>query len=403
MIPLEDALRALDDACAGVTVPAERVGLAEAHGRIVREHAASRLELPPFDKSAVDGWAIRREEASSPPPDGFTIAGAVHAGMAPPEPLLPGTTVKVMTGAPVPGGTGRVIMVEQAEERDGRMRPRALDGAENICHQGENLRPGDIVVETGSRLSAVDIGNLASAGLTHVDVARRVKVAILSTGDELVRRPEDIAPGKILDSNGPMLAALAVEHELTVASASWVADDPAWLRTVLGRVLDDADIVIATGGVSEGDSDHVAPVLRDLGLRIRFDRIAVKPGKPTTFAHGSGRFVLGLPGNPVSACLMFHLFALRLARRLAGARDVEPRSWPAPLASACRRRQGSRLEFVPARIGPGGLLETSRYHGSGDLAALGRADGFFRVPVDTLEIAAGEPAIFHPILRRWSA
>jgi molybdopterin molybdotransferase len=395
MIPFEEALRRIDEACAGARVESEQVAARLALGRVLRADQRARLALPPFDKSAVDGFALP-EEASG---DSFHIAGVIHAGETPRGPLQPGTTVQVMTGAPVPPGAVRVVMVEHTEINGGRMRIVRADTARNICREGEDLRPGDVVLPGGAELRPLDLANLIAAGITEVEVARRVRLAILSTGDEIVDDATEIAPGRIMDSNGPMLAALVATHGLELARQSRVPDEPAATREAIAAALEAADLVVLTGGVSAGDSDYVPHALDALSAQTHFTRVAVKPGKPVTFAARHGRFVLGLPGNPVSAYLMFHLFALRIAALLSGSAPAL-RTLRLPLGAPFRRGKAARLEFVPARIAEGGGVEPIPYHGSAHLSALRTADGFFRVPVGITDLPVGAEVLFHPIGRR---
>lgn len=397
MIPFDEALRLASEACAGRRVGSETTPVRAALGRVLRADQRAVLTLPPFDKSAVDGFALGRESGDEATRTRFDrIVGVVHAGDPPPPPLEPATAVKVMTGAPVPAGTERVVMVEHAEVVGDRMRVARADSARNICRRGEDLRPGDLVLSAGTILRPLDLANLVSAGIAEVEVSRPVRVAILSTGDEIVDDVAELVPGRIMNSNGPMLSALASGPWLERVRERRVADTPHATREAIAEALAVADLVILTGGVSEGDSDHVAPALEALGARTLFTRVAVKPGKPLTFAVREDGLVLGLPGNPVSAYLMFHLFARRIAAHLAGATPGDGELL-LPLAAPYRRTKAARLEFVPARFTATGAVEPIRYHGSAHLSALTSADGFFRVPTGVTDLEAGSEVLFHRI------
>jgi molybdopterin molybdotransferase len=324
----------------------------------------------------------------------------VQAGEAAGAPLQRGTTVKVMTGSPVPEGTARVAMVEHAEEQDGRVRITQASDSLNICRRGEDLEPGELVIDTGRLISPLDLGNLAAAGITEVEVSRHVRIAVLSTGNEIADDPAALGPGRIMDSNGPMLVALATVHGMEVTLSGRIPDEPGATRTMIERGLAAADLVVLSGGVSEGDSDFVTPALLALGLAPLFTRVAVKPGKPVTFAVGGRRLVLALPGNPVSAWLMFHLCGLRIAAHLLEA-PVAPRTFRLRLTAPFTRRSAERLEFVPARLNEFGQCAAVRYHGSAHLGALAGTDGFFTVPRGTLALAEGADVEFLPVDGAW--
>ena len=390
-VPLDAAWARLDAALAGEAPAAEIVPVRAARGRWLRADQASRLELPPFDKSAMDGYALlpgdEREE--------YRLLETVAAGQTPSARLLPGTTVKVMTGAPVPEGTGKVVMREDTEEVGEIVRVVRHDDRPNLCRRGEDVRVGDVLLRAGRRLGPVDVANLISCGVTEVPVAPRVKVAVLSTGDEIAADPADLRPGMIMDSNGPMLSGLAAAHGLEIVRERAVRDDLGETIAALEDALDAADLVVLSGGVSVGDFDYVLTAFERIGLKVHFSLIAVKPGRPTVFASRGRRAVLGLPGNPVSVFLMFHLFVLRAAARLGGVAPVL-REFRMTLASGFRRRKTDRLEFVPVRLTEAAGVAPVEFHGSAHLAALAKADGFFAVPVGVAEVPAGQLVRFVP-------
>jgi molybdopterin molybdotransferase len=393
MIPLEEALQRLDDAVARLRLDTEILPARVAVGRALRSPARARLALPPFDKSAVDGYALPVGGSEG---DEYRLLETVHAGETGSLPLLLGTTVKVMTGAPVPAGTERVVMVEHAQETDGRVRlTRSAVGA-NVCRRGEDLEPDDVVADAGRIISPLTLGNLVAAGITEVEVSRPVRVAVLSSGNEIAEEPSMLSPGRIMDSNGPMLAAIATAHGMAVTFTGRMPDEPGATRAMIGRGLEIADLVVISGGVSEGDSDFVTPALLAMGLTPLFTRVAVKPGKPVTFAADGRRLVLALPGNPVSAWLMFHVFGLRIAAHLLGA-PIEPRTFRLKLATPFLRRNAGRQEYVPARLDDAAGCSPVTYHGSAHLGALTETDGFFVVPLGITMLPAGAEIRFLPL------
>ena len=392
MLSLEEAFRAVDEALAGRGLPSETVSARAAAGRVLARECRSLLDVPPFDKSAMDGYALPEGDA---PGGVYRLAGMTAAGQAAAAPLRPGEAVKVMTGAPVPPGTVEVVMQEDTEEGEGTVRVLRR-GPSNFCPRGEDLRRGDAILPAGRVLRAVDTANLVSCGIMEVEVARRPRAAILLTGDEIVDDPARLAPGRIMNSNGPLLAALCASRGLEAAEEVRVPDVLEELCGALEGAAARSDLVVLTGGVSVGQFDLVPAALDRLGLRIHFSRVALKPGRPMTFATGPGRIVFGLPGNPLSVFLMFHLLVLRAAARLTG--SAPPlRAIRLPLAAAFRRGKRGRMEFVPARVNPRGRVEPIPFHGSAHLLAMTEADGFLSIPADAVELPAGGDVQFWPL------
>lgn len=389
MISLDEALAVVGQTLDGTTRPSETIPVVEAEGRTLAADQRSRLDLPPFDKSAMDGYAILAGDRRAT----YRVLETVAAGSVPTVALMPGTAVKVMTGAPVPPGTGQVVKIEDVTVRGGSIEATKVGNAANVCRQGEDVRRGDTILPAGSRLSPVDVANLIGVGITDVGVYRPVRMAILSTGDEIVDDPARLRAGMIMNTNGPLLNGLARRSGLEVVVCRSLRDDRAAIARALGEALDLADLVVLSGGVSVGDFDFVTPALVDAGLRIHFTALAVKPGRPTTYASTDGKAVFALPGNPVSVYLMFHLLVLFAAGRMEGG-PGPCRQWTMPLAGDVRRRAVDRSEYVPCRLTPDGRLERVDYHGSAHLSALGRADGFFIIPEGIAKIAAGEDVAF---------
>ena len=394
MISLEEAFRLFDTALAGRILPGEFVPVREAQGRVLVHDVQSLVDCPAFDKSAVDGFALLADEGQQR----YTLLETIPAGYVGSAQLLPGTTVKVMTGAPVPAGTARVVKLEQAREDHGQVEVLREESKANICKQGEDVRTGDTILPAGTVLGALEIANLVGVGISALEVRRRPRVAIISTGDEIVDDPALLAPGKIMNSNGPLLAGLSQEHGLHVVSERAIPDEREATLQAISEAMSQTDIVLLTGGVSVGECDYILPAFAELGLTLHFTRLLVQPGKPTVFATGREQVVFGLPGNPVAAYLMFHLFVLR-ALALLNARAPEPREYCLPLVADFSRRKTERQAFLPARLNHNGALEILPYHGSAHLQALIAADGFFSVPADCEHIAAGERVTFLPVSR----
>jgi molybdopterin molybdotransferase len=396
MIPIEEMNSRLAEALRGVNLPTETVDVHRARGRVLAADQTSRLDLPPFNKSAMDGYAMLADDDR----DSYRLLGTVAAGDAGGPALTSGTVVKVMTGAPVPERAGRVVMQEHTEERHGTVALTRRDGAVNICWKGEDVQVGDVIMESGTRLGALEVANLAACGVTEVEVTRPVRLALISTGDEIVEHPDQLAPGKIIDTNAPLLEGLAEAYGLEVASSTRIPDDRNATAEAIRAGVESADIVVLSGGISVGEFDYVHDALADLGISEIFAGVAIKPGRPLTCAKTSdNQLVVALPGNPVSVYLMFHLSLLRIAAQLSG-QDPEPRELDLELGADFSRRKTSRREYVPARLTEDGRVAPVEFHGSAHLAALMKADGFLIVPIGPAELPAGSTVRFLPLLRR---
>jgi len=392
MVPHDEALAVVRRMVGEMTVGTEILPVAQAGGRITAEDQLARLDLPPFNKAAMDGYAIPAGEELAR----FDVVGpTAQAGCDPPAPLGSGQAVKVMTGAPVPEGAVKVIRVEDTREEDRVVTVLKADRDNNICRHGEDVRTGDVILPAGVRLGPIEIANLIACGITAVSVAERVRLAIVSTGDELVDSPERIAPGKIMNANGPMLAALGAKFAFDVVSVATAPDNLDDTVACLRDALAAADIVVLSGGVCVGDYDFVGDAMNVLSLHVHFIRVAVKPGRPLTFASAPGKAVFGLPGNPVSAYLMFHLFVLRSAELISGMDRT--REIGIPLGRDHSRRKTERLEYVPCRLTEAGTVEPVTYHGSGHLLAMMQADGFFIMPRGVNAYNAGQIVTFMPV------
>jgi molybdopterin molybdotransferase len=391
MIPFEDAIRIVDESMAAFKISSLTVPVVDAVGCVLSSNVVSRLDLPPFDKSSVDGFAVPDEDGVGV----YRLLEIVPAGSIPRQSLQPGTTIKVMTGAPIPHTTVRVVKVEHATVNGDEITIVPREKALNISRQAEDIRAGDRVIEAGKRVDEVAVATIISCGITEIEVVKRVRIAILVTGDELVNRFDELLPGKIMNSNGPLMSALARRFHLEVTAEKRVPDERAAVCETLRAVLPDADIVVFSGGVSVGDFDFVADAMEDVGLKILFNRVAIKPGKPLTFAIGKGKCVIGLPGNPVSVYVNFHLFVLRAASLLSGSKPWA-RVIRLPLAADVSRRVAERQEFFPASITPDGFCGKLDYHGSGHFSSLVSADGFGVLPAGVSTLKAGERIDFMP-------
>jgi molybdopterin molybdotransferase len=319
MISVHDALTTILD-----TVPplaGERMSLLQAVGRVLAEEIRSGREVPPFPNSAMDGYAVRWEDIHETDPDqpvALEVLEVIQAGAVPQQTVTIGTASKIMTGAVLPHGADTVVRVEDTEEHDGRVwiKRREQPGM-HIRESGEDIQRGQIVLEKGRVLRPADVGLLASIGRSFVLVRQRPRVAILSTGNELVEVDESLQPGQIVNSNAYTLAAAVQEAGGLPVSLAIARDTLAEIRAALNEAVRH-DVVLSTGGVSVGDFDFVKEAMDEIGIRRLFWQVAQKPGKPLTFGLLRERPYFGLPGNPVSALVCFYLYVRPALARMMG-------------------------------------------------------------------------------------
>jgi len=365
---------------------AERVALADALGRVLAEDVASTDDMPPFDSSALDGYVVGDTSGGELP-----VVGESRAGAPAREALRPGQAMRISTGAAVPEGGVAVVGVERAEARDGRVVvPATSDGA-NIRRAGEDVPAGQRVLAAGDDLGPAELGALAALGRAEVLCGAAPRVAVLTTGDELVEPGGGpLAPGQIHNSNAYALAAQAQRAGARVVSREIVRDDRADTVDRLSRALEAADVLVVSGGVSVGPHDHVKPALAELGVEQHFWRVALKPGKPTWFGTRGDKVVFGLPGNPVSAIVTFHLFARPALRRLAGG-DVHDTRSQARIDVDYPREPG-RDQVLRVRLearADGWHATPTKPQGSHVLTSMLGADAFAIVPRGEGQVAAG--------------
>ena len=297
-----------------ILTPSERLPLDRCAGRVPAVFGLTAVfDVPPFANSAMDGFALRAADA----PGVLRLVGEVAAGAADLPRVEAGTTVRILTGAPIPPGADAVVPLELVDERGETVQVPGVERAANVRAAGYDTRAGERVELPAAPLGAASIGVAASMGYGSLEVRRRPKVAILSTGDELVAPGVPLGPGQIPDANGPLLAAAVVEAGGEVVGQARVGDDAAAIERAVEEATAGADLLVVSGGVSVGRYDHVRGVLERAGT-LDFWRIAIQPGKPLAFGKVAGRPVFGLPGNPVSALVTFELFARPLIRAMLG-------------------------------------------------------------------------------------
>ncbi len=381
MISVEEAQAILR--AAAVRTRREPVRLARALGRVLAGDAVSRIFMPPFDKSAMDGYALSAADSAGR----FRVGEMIPAGAVPARTVGTGECAKIMTGAMLPRGADSVVRKEWTVEEDGWMRIVKPDDTPNVCRKGEDVRPGDVVLKRGARIRPQEIGILASLGIGTIAAFVPPSVAVIATGSEIVEPGRPLAKGRIYDSNSYSLAAQAAKAGATVKIRRRVPDRPALIRKSIAAALERCDLVLISGGVSAGDLDFVPGILRELGAVLHFEQIAVQPGKPTVFGTRRGKIVFGVPGNPVSTFVIFEVFIKPVLSRMMGLEE-EPLVVRAAMAEDLLRRKTERAAFVPVRVCGDAVIPLD-YHGSAHIQALGRADGLLYIPKGHAGYGAG--------------
>ncbi len=376
-------------------VATERTGLSESLGRVLAAPVVSTRTLPPFDNSAMDGYAVRAADvagAGAQHPVSLPVSGESRAGSTPDRALRARTALRIMTGAPLPRGADAVVRYEDTDSGRDRVAVRVAVGhGENLRRAGADIRPGETVLRQGRRLRGPDLSVCAALGLTHLEVRRRPRVAILSTGDELVEPGTEPGPGQIVDSNAVALAAAVIEAGGEPVRAGIARDSPVDLRARL-REAARCDLIVSSAGVSVGDHDHVRDVVAELGT-LDFWRVAMRPGKPLAVGNVQGVPFLGLPGNPVSSQVTFELFARPAILAMQGATELHRRRSAARTLEALEKPEGLetflRAIFVD---GPAGELPGVRLtgaQGSGLVRSMALADCLVALPAAGQGVPAG--------------
>ncbi len=368
-----------------VLLGTERVDLHVAVNRVLRQDVASDMDMPPFDKSAMDGYACRAEDARSV----LEVVEVIPAGYQPRHAIAANQCAKIMTGAILPHGADCVIPVEDVEAlSETKIRFKGERIAPNICRRGEDVVAGQKLVSAGTRITAKEIASLALAGCAAPVVSRKPRIGIIATGDEIVEPHVVPQSAQIRNSNSYQLYAQCLQFGCQPFDLGIVKDTTDAIGGVVERAGQGNDLVLLTGGVSMGDFDLVPSLLKEAGYMILFEKIAIQPGKPTVFGRKEDRFVFGLPGNPVSSFTVFEILVKEL---LSGLMGLQEHTLTAryPLAKALERRASERRAWIPVRITPAGLAEPVEYHGSAHITSLVSADGLITVPVGEKEVPEG--------------
>lgn len=391
LMPLEQALAQLLALADRTPITEhETLSLAAAHGRVLAEDLIADLDLPPWPNSAMDGYALRCADWTGTP---LPVSQRIFAGRAP-EPLQPGTCARIFTGAPLPAGADCVEMQENAEILDDQrvrfVQPIAV--GQNVRPQGQETRVGELVLASGTLLSAIELGLAASLGRAELRVVRRPRVAVLSTGDELIEPGQPLGPGQIYNSNRQLLISWLTRLGCEAVDAGILPDDLDRTRARLSE-LHGVDLILSTGGVSVGEADFLGIALREEG-ELALWKLAIKPGKPLTCGQFRGVPVIGLPGNPASTLVTFALLARPYLLRRLGVEDVAPLQFSVP-ADFDWPRAGNRREYLRGRLEHGRAVIYPN-QSSGVLRSAAWAQGLVEVR-EGRTLQAGESVAFIPL------
>ena len=380
-IPIDEARRRLAAAVRPID-RTERISLAAAGGRVAAEDVTATVHVPPFARSAMDGYAVRAadtESASAPRPATLAIVERIYTGQVPHTAIQPGDAAEIATGAPLPAGADAVVMVEETSPAgDARVNvlARAVAG-QNIGRRGADISPGDLVIRTGDLLTPSRVGALAAVGRPDVHVYARPRVAILSTGSEVVEPGEPLAGAQIFDVNRYTLTAVVEQHGGIGQARPAIEDSIDAIRRALDA-CGDADLLVLSGGSSVGERDLLVDAIQGRGELI-FHGIAVKPGKPTAFGIVDGKPFWGMPGNPTSCLSNAYVLLVPFLRATARLPVYAPRVVRAPLGTRITSQAG-RHQFYTVRLRDG--VAFPAFKGSGEITSLSQADGYIEIPAD---------------------
>jgi molybdenum cofactor synthesis domain-containing protein len=401
LMSFDEAKRVVDEQLKPEALCGEEVPLLEAYNRVLSEKVVSALDIPPFNRSTVDGYAVKTEDtfgAEENQPTKLTVRGMVNIGEPPRVRVGKGEAAEIVTGAPVPEGADAVVMVEDTDRDEAELLVfRAVTRNENVMKRGTDIKNGETALMAGRVLGASEIGVLAALGLTKVKVFKVPVVAVLSTGGEVTEPGKELPAGKIYDINAYSLSTAVRESGGKPVYLGVVPDDKAELRKALEQALNSADMVLTSGGVSVGPKDLTPQIVNSLGEPgVLVSGIAVKPGKPTTIALIGKKPVFALPGHPTSALLLFHLLARPVIQRMAGRPATEAKTVKASAATRMFQAKGRRT-FVMVKLKRDKsnelVAEPVESGASGAITTLAKADGFVEIPANQQFVDAGEEVV----------
>jgi len=384
MIAFEEALEIVLNTAQKTKI--EEVEMIKAIGRVLAEDINSDINMPPFDKSAVDGFACRKYDFDKNIE--LEIIEIIPAGICPEKTVSAGKCAKIMTGAMLPQGADCVVMIEDTEIHENRIRFIKRISATNICYLSEDVRINDLVLSKGTFVKPQHIAVMAAVGAWRPKVYCKPKIGIISTGDELVEPNIKPVAAQIRNSNAWQLMAQAQKAGAASHYEGIAADNKASTYEKINTALQNNDIVLLTGGVSMGDFDYVPEIMHEIGIRILFKSIAVQPGRPTVFGIKDDKYIFGLPGNPVSSFVQFEMLVKPLIQRMTDNQTINS-ELVLPMGSDLHRKKTERKSFLPVSIRNGEVFAVE-YHGSAHIHSYVFADGIIAMEKGILSLKKGE-------------
>ena len=384
MITFEEALAIVNEAVYYQT-NSELVPLDKSLNRVLAQDVLSDVDMPPFDKSAMDGYACRMEDITEP----MEMLEIIAAGSKPTMEIGPGQCSKIMTGAMLPQGANCVIKVEDTEIlADDKVRFIAKQTKENFVKTAHDVKKGELVLKKGCVIKPQHYAVAATVGVTNPRVYKKIRVGVISTGDELVEPQLVPEASQIRNSNAYQLIGQLQNMNVTPHYFGIARDNEESTSRIISKAMDETDVILLSGGVSMGDFDFIPKIFDQLGVKIMFKTLAIQPGKPCVFGVLNNKFVFGLPGNPVSSFNIFELLAKPLIYKLMG-NDYSANLVQMPMGKTYTRKRSSRKSFIPVKI-ENGRVWPIEYHGSAHINALSEASGFVAIPIGTPELKEGE-------------
>lgn len=401
LLPVDDVIGLIETRITPVS-DSEMLPVAQARGRILAHDVVAPVSLPPFDNSAVDGYAVRFADLQAGAETKLEVSGHLMAGARCSSPLRPGTAARIFTGAPMPDGADTVFMQEDVRQTAGGVAlPPGLKPGANRRLMGEDVRAGSIVIAAGTRLVVPHLAMASAIGITQVQVRRRIRIALFSTGDEIVEPGRPLPPAGTYDANRSLLRAQAEALGVDVTDLGILSDDIETLSAALLKAAENHDLVLTSGGVSTGEADYVRTAVERIGS-LTFWRTAIKPGRPVAMgvlksASGETAAFCGLPGNPVAAFVTFAMIVRPLLLRLGGALPEPLTAFPVRAGFSYKKKAGRR-EFVRVSLSrrPDGVLEAAKYKqdGAGVISSLTQTDGLVQLPEDSIGVSPGDSVGF---------
>ncbi len=391
MITIDEALKIVNENV--IPLSSEVIRCDVSMNRILAESIVSDMNIPPFDRATMDGYACRKSDLHQP----LAVIEEIPAGSIPSQKINTGQCAKIMTGAKVPEGADTVIIKENVKIlENSRIRFTGINSPSNISYMGEDIKAGDCLLEPGTKIRPQHLALFAGAGRTEIKVYKQPSVAILSTGSEIVEPEIFPSEGQIRNSNGPQLRSQALSLGLEPRYLGIAKDERDEIFNKVSSATDNFDLLIISGGVSVGDYDYIPEVLKELGFQILITSLSAKPGKHTLFAKKGNKFVLGLPGNPVSSFIQFEILGKALIYKLMG-HQYKSLKLLVALSENYSRLKADRHEIIPVLINASGKVELLPYHGSAHIQALAYADALMEIPHGIKKISKGESVYVRPL------